>query len=1093
VARNASPSTRPAPPPRPGIVSRLVSMLTQVVSTLLVLGAIGAIAWVYLLGRVDREIRSAVEDQIAQQLGSSGLRVTVGSARRVEGRGIELRNLRIARASEATSLLDLEEVFLVCNADVERLATRQIDIQHVEIKRPQLRIVEDAAGRWNIPSLSLQSSGMKKPPTISLHDGQISVKLANGKTTLLRGVEIDLNPEPTANKAKGFEQPFSLKGTFSSDHFRHAEFRGQIDPRTQSWEIDGEVQEFIFSPRLSEALPLPVEAEPLTSLTATVQLEFHSEHYRGLGESPAFSVAARVENGHWEDPRVPFPITDIKATLHASESELRMEDFSARCGKSTLEMAVSLQGYSSGSPCEIHLHARQFELLPELLPSFPESWRVAWEKLSPAGIVHADVHAIYDGKAWQPNVVVDCLDTSFAYYRFPYRMTDGRGQLQFKDGLLTTDNFQAMARDQVVRFRAQVRNPGPEFRGVVEVESNGPVPIDEKMIAALEPKNQNIVRLFRPRGAATIWGRFERKPDGQFDRRIQIGLADCSIEHEQFPYPLEQVSGNLIYTNGQWRFAELRGVKDTAYVVGQGAWNQTDVGELSMRFEATDVPLDDKLRRALKPGAQRLWGNLRPRGSIDHLTIDMRYESNSRNFGLDVRAQKWAPQANLEGRSISFQPTWLPYTWDNVTGSMRYDNGRIELTDVKANHGQTTVALAGQGQFAKDESWQLQFDKFLLSRMKVDRELLGALPSHVAQALARTSFDGQVELQGNVGITGAAGNTPSIRFDVAADVENASLSTAVPLERICGQMQLRGMVNDRGLTGRGDLRIDSLICKDVQVTNIRGPVWLHSDQIVFGDFLESQKPPDRAPRAMTAKMFGGAVAGNARLFFAPDTPFDFDAVVDHVDFAAAARDLMPQHGDVVGKISGSVRMQGTAAGLHTWRGRGTVRLTEADLYEVPVILNLSKVLKAGKPDRTAFTMCDTIFQLEANHIYLEKIDFKGEALTLKGSGDLSLDRRVNLLFYAIVGRDDFNLPIITPALAEISKQLVQIKVEGGIDDPKITKEAVPVINEAIQQMFPELAARSQARTTVREEGKQDGRAFPLLRQSLERNGLTPKR
>ena len=106
---------------------------------------------------------------------------------------------------------------------------------------------------------------------------------------------------------------------------------------------------------------------------------------------------------------------------------------------------------------------------------------------------------------------------------------------------------------------------------------------------------------------------------------------------------------------------------------------------------------------------------------------------------------------------------------------------------------------------------------------------------------------------------------------------------------------------------------------------------------------------------------------------------------------------------------------------------------------------------------------------------------------------LSLDRRVNLLFYAIVGRDDFNLPIITPALAEISKQLVQIKVEGGIDDPKITKEAVPVINEAIQQMFPELAARSQARTTVREEGKQEGRAFPLLRQSLERNGLTPKR
>jgi len=93
----------------------------------------------------------------------------------------------------------------------------------------------------------------------------------------------------------------------------------------------------------------------------------------------------------------------------------------------------------------------------------------------------------------------------------------------------------------------------------------------------------------------------------------------------------------------------------------------------------------------------------------------------------------------------------------------------------------------------------------------------------------------------------------------------------------------------------------------------------------------------------------------------------------------------------------------------------------------------------------------------------------------------------------MMGRDELKVPIITPALQEISRQLVQIKVEGTLDEPKVTKEAVPSISEALQQMFPELASRAQMRSESRQEGRQDGQVFPLLWQGLQRSGVLPRR
>jgi hypothetical protein len=47
-------------------------------------------------------------------------------------------------------------------------------------------------------------------------------------------------------------------------------------------------------------------------------------------------------------------------------------------------------------------------------------------------------------------------------------------------------------------------------------------------------------------------------------------------------------------------------------------------------------------------------------------------------------------------------------------------------------------------------------------------------------------------------------------------------------------------------------------------------------------------------------------------------------------------------------------------------------------------------------------------------------------------------------------------------IAEASRQMLEIHVKGPLENPAIERKAVPAINDALRQMFPELANRDDA-------------------------------
>ena len=170
------------------------------------------------------------------------------------------------------------------------------------------------------------------------------------------------------------------------------------------------------------------------------------------------------------------------------------------------------------------------------------------------------------------------------------------------------------------------------------------------------------------------------------------------------------------------------------------------------------------------------------------------------------------------------------------------------------------------------------------------------------------------------------------------------------------------------------------------------------------------------------------------------------------NLARFCTEAIPGRQTLKGRIEGGVDLSGTAAGLHTLRGQGEIKLHDADIYRLPVMVALLKVLNLKPPDTSAFTTSDIKFQLDGEHILLNNIEFSGDAISLLGKGEMNLNTEIQLTLHSLVGRSDLELPVFKRMMGGASEQLMQIHISGTLADPKAKREAFPKITEALQSI-----------------------------------------
>lgn len=1052
----------------------------------------------YGVNKIDREIRVRFEQKLRDHY--PGLQVTVRSARRLDTHGIEIRGITIQEAGprNAPIIAQIEEAIVHCDTSLPELLTRIPKINQIDVRRVKLRAERKPSGVWNVSHLFPLPSVGGQAPAATISDGTVEVidpSQGNNTPLTLRNIELTIGSalapvaiDPSAAMqpvnqhavdAQPDPQAMSLKiqGSTAGDHFERVDLAGTWQPFAGSWELRGAVQGLEFSPRLRAALPREAGAllAPLSSVRGRTQFEFQvvcptNEERQNRTAEINFVVNGRIADCRIDDARLPDPLTDVEATIRLNPQGVWIDDLTGRCGPAYLKLSAELQGYSLRSPCQINLSAERLNLDRLTIAQLPESLQKVWREFAPRGSVDLQTRLVSDGQNWTPTAVIRCRNLSLQYEKFPYRLTDATGTLELRDEHLAI-RLEMNAGGKIIGCRAELDHPGPDFSGWVQVNSqSGPLAIDDRLVGALTPAAQSIVRKFQPRGSISFLATMQREHGtAPLRRKIEIALHDLTIQHEAFSYPIDRVNGTLRMNDDDWDFLNLSGRNDSGFIAGRGTWrkNPEDGNELQLQFTATDLPLEDELRRALPPAMQQLWLNLRPNGNLDHLQVNLQYNTALKKMAMAVDVEKW-PQNRNEGRPVSIEPTWFRYGLDQVTGKFQYRDGQTKFSNVTARHGQLGLQLEGESLLQPGGGCRVIVSRMTADRLQLDHDLLAAMPVGLAAGLSRLAITGSLNMQGalQIDVPAEPEQPPQVGWNLNLDVENGSLSAGVPIEHIHGAVHLRGYNSPAGFENRGELLIDSAIVRDVQLTQIRGPLAMDAEQLRFGTWAE-REIPGRRPRPLTASIFGGSIALDGQMRFGQELPFQLHAWLEQGDLAAMARELAPRQRGVGGKVFAVVSLSGTGEGVHTYRGLGQVRLREADIYELPAIVALLKLSSIQNPNRNAFNSASIDFRIEADDVELDKVELQGDAITLKGRGRLTSAREIDLQLYTQVGRDEAYLPIFRPLIGQASRQFLLFAISGPLDRPVVDRQVFPHLNERLQELFPELAQLGGQREPVR--------------------------
>ena len=1030
----------------------------------LLLAAVAAlVAAPYLYHRVDEEIRTRIESRLTVLF--PHLRVSVRSAQLVSGEGVVVRGLSLQAPDQKgpiTEIAAFEEVFISCNTDLRELVGGKVDVRKIAIRRPTVRFWKRSDGTWNASQLLPVERRMLNPPPITITGGVVEIyDLARSQSPVLRLRDAELTVNGTIEQPliAGGRSPFRVEGTLATDFLRGARVNAVLDPDGRAWRAGGAFDSLIINPNDWQALPglaLPVP-EILRGFRATGQGQWTIDYLAGRATPLEFNLTTQIADGRIDDYRLVYPVTDLRADLICNAQGLRISNLSARHGQAAIRCDLQRMGYGDKSPMRVTAQGRNLHLDNKYLELLPPKLQTEWHKYMPTGEIDADVQLDFDGVTWRPQVVMQCINVSFTHYKFPYRLDRGRGTIEFRDRQINC-NLTAQSDNAEVRIAAQVEGPSSPPLGWVEIRGEQ-VRLDEKLLFAMPEKAANVVRTLHPTGNANAFYRWwhDAKEPGTPHQFAQINLNRCSMRYEKFAYPIDEVTGVVEMHDRNWYFRDLRGNNDRGRIVMNGQLTPVENGnELALQTVATNIAFEDELRDALTPGVQQLWKALKPRGMLN-VTTDIQHRPGDRSPRVWVRAEPVV-------ESVSIEPVHFPYRLENARGVFVFSDGRVTIDNFKAEHGRATVTAHGVGSLLPSGGWGLHLEHFHWDRLVADREFVAALPGRLRKLFSNLNVEGPISLRGAVDLLGGGPADESIRseWDIDVDFQQATLNCGMRLDNLNGGITLAGNFDGQQFRCRGDISLDSVLYRDQQFSDVRGPLWIDDSRLLVGywaDRVRDVKPE----RRLTARVHGGNVVADGWVNLGAEPRYQLNAALEGADLASWRRQMMPGQNRLSGEVLATLDLRGKGSNVNDLNGRGTIQMRNADIYELPLMVSLLKLFSTIPPDATAFTTSDVDFRIQGEHFYVDRIELNGDAISLLGKGEVGMNRQINLAFYAVVGRDESRTQMMRSLLGGASQQIMQIHAEGTLDQPIVRREAFPVVSQAWQSLQADFQAREDAR------------------------------
>jgi hypothetical protein len=991
-------------------------------------------------------VRAAVLEELSERF--PGAEVRLGSARLSLFGGIELTDLELTRRDQpdAPPLAVLPAVTL--RHDKEALGSGRLVIRKIEIRDPQVTVVRDVRGDWNFDGLVGERPADGPMPTIEIQRGRITVldqKCDNARFEL-SDAQFTLTPGEAGrhlvkgSATSGVFGPVSLEGTTRIPG-------GDANLALKAPRI---LLNSAFFKQLNGYLaicePGGLELEGNASLEADLS-------YSPRAEQPwSTQFALRLRDSQVRHPRFPLPLEQVNASIRSDGTQLILERLEGRSHGANVLVTGKLQGLSADSDFELQVKAEHLKITREIYEKLPPQIARLGADFNPEGCLSLVSTVRQVGGKFTANYTATLHGMAILYRDFPYPVEAVSGTLAYQDDGDAPEliiNLTGLASRRPVKVTGKVfgrgLRPDSDFRTGFQLEITGSnLPIDERFLRALPELSQRVARQFKPTGLVDVRAELRRMPAPASARPVLeqhhvLHFHDASLCYEKFPYPVEDVTGTLeLFDGGRWTFTGFKARHKQGQFTGHAKSTPTEQGDrIEINVTGTHALLDAEMEAALSQRIRATYRLFNPAGRVDFLA----------KVGI-VGARPPDLDLHVTARGCTMKPSCFPYQLTNVTGAFHFAKERVTLSEFRARHGDAAIRLGREGDGGEvllrpGGGFRADLRQIHAWPLTIDQEFLQAVPPLVRRAFETLQPDRPVRIITDL-VIDDPGRGGKVKYDWNGHVAFADtrLHCGFPLEHVTGIVACRGHFDGLEMKADGNVLLDQLALRNQVFRDVRGEMKLTQQALVFP--------------GLRAAVHGGEIYGPIRVEFTPEPTYRLDLTASQIDLEKFARETLGRSGQVQGKASARLELTGRGNDWNSLRGAGWVRIPEAKLYDLPLVLDLLSALSGHLPKDSAFQEAYADFVVQGERLRIARLELLGDAISLRGTGDVRVDGDdLKLQLYGLLwGR---TMPLLPPIIDKIppwlSKRLMQIRVEGSLEKAKTKIEPLPDLVEPLKEML----------------------------------------
>ena len=668
---------------------------------------------------------------------------------------------------------------------------------------------------------------------------------------------------------------------------------------------------------------------------------------------------------------------------------------------------------------------RDKTMTEEIMKELPVIGEKFWKTYLPTGKFNFDCTLDYNNKDDKRKMdyllELDVVDGETTYVKWPFLVKHVNGKLEYsRDGVYLKS------------MKGDVQNEGQQIHGEIDAffsvsdsrkSINLSVPgfnVTEKFMKMIPDVGEKVWNDYHPKGNIDLTIKYESNEDKSVtDYSAKASCKGITAENPFIPYDISNIIG-LIENDGKNIYLKnmsgyLQNGQKTNHCMIDGVISPKSK-EKRFIVSIPNLDLREEVVKSIPKKGEDIWSRYKPTGQVDFMLNYRGFEDSSKDEYV----------ITVDGKGNEIKYADLSIELKDVIGRVIVSKNDVQLKNLRGYmiNGDKLARTVGNGVYKlRSEDKKTLFNVFDLT---VTEEYLDKFP----KLLKRDWF--KIEPVGWVNVT------------------------------------LDDEVNDVDGKDRHSVIIDTKGCKagltniPVTISDIEGRINVEGGQLTG--------------RNMNGTYCGGRINGTIEADrTSPDGEYSGKLNFEKVSLQKMMESFVKEEQKWTGVCEGNIDLQGKGKDLKDFTAKGSVRLQEGQLAEVPVLLSILKLLNLSLPKKESFHTAKLKYSVKDKIINIEELEVFSDSVELGCIGTVGFDSTVDLTVVAGLNKETFSqIPFIGGLMdfvvGGVRKKLTKVQITGTLTEPKSAMIGLKPLTYPIKRIFDVL---SPARENKEEDGEKN--------------------